>query len=53
MSIYMPWEDSRPGTVVMDITQIRGDNNMLSQLRPALVSLGIFTILTGWSTRWS
>src|SRR4249919_3574610 len=32
----------------MDITQIcRGDSNMLSQLRPALVALGIFTILTG------
>src|SRR5262245_4277411 len=32
----------------MDRTQIcRGDNNMRSQLRPALVALGIFTILTG------
>src|SRR5262245_55774877 len=32
----------------MDITQIyRGDSNMRSQLRPALVALGIFTILTG------
>src|SRR5262245_56612550 len=25
----------------------RGDGNMQSQLRPALVSLGVFTILTG------
>src|SRR5215510_5055168 len=32
----------------MDMTQThRGDSNMRSQLRPALVSLGIFTILTG------
>src|SRR5437773_2690938 len=31
-----------------DPTQIyRGDGNMRSQLRPALVSLGIFTLLTG------
>src|SRR5262249_38056728 len=37
-----------PGSLVMDIIQIgRGDSNMRSQLRPALVALGIFTILTG------
>src|SRR5262247_3546507 len=36
-----------PGTT-MNITQTcRGDSNMRSQLRPALVSLGIFTLLTG------
>ena len=37
-----------PARVGMDRTQRdRGDNNMRSQLRPALVALGIFTILTG------
>src|SRR2546430_6152985 len=36
-----------PGGVMDMIQTARGDSNMRSQLRPALVALGIFTILTG------
>src|SRR5262245_14636554 len=36
-----------PGSAMDTIQTYRGDNNMRSQLRPALVALGIFTILTG------
>lgn len=38
---------SYPG-IAMDTTQTYGRNdNMLSHLRPALVALGLFTLLTG------
>src|SRR5438105_15270542 len=36
-----------PGSIMNMIQTARGESNMRSQLRPALVSLGIFTILTG------
>src|SRR6266487_3640167 len=36
-----------PGSIMDMIQTARGDSNMRSHLRPALVALGIFTILTG------
>src|SRR5262249_50982350 len=36
-----------PGRTMDTLRIYQGDDNMQSQLRPALVSLGIFTILTG------
>src|SRR5437879_721012 len=36
-----------PESVMDTIQTARGDSHMRSQLRPALVALGIFTILTG------
>src|SRR5499427_8745899 len=38
---------SYPGRTMDILRTNQGDDNMQSQLRPALVSLGIFTILTG------
>src|SRR2546425_7009868 len=36
-----------PGRAMNTIQIYRGDGNMRAQLRPALVSLGLFTLLTG------
>src|SRR5262252_4867915 len=38
---------SYPGRTMDTLRRYRGDDNMRSQLRPTLVALGLFTILTG------